>query len=169
MPATALERLNALPADAFRAELARCLDIDRWTGALEQARPFADRAALLAAAGAHAEHLTDAEVGTALARHPRIGEKSAGADTESRWSRQEQSAVSDAGAPAEQAFAAANAAYEERFGHIYLVCASGRSPEDLLADVEKRLGHSPAEEKRVVAEEFRKIALLRVEKVLDDQ
>ncbi|WP_017625182.1 2-oxo-4-hydroxy-4-carboxy-5-ureidoimidazoline decarboxylase [Nocardiopsis chromatogenes] len=163
-----LDRVNALSSPAFREEFARCLNVDRWVEALDAERPFATREALLAAADAHASPLTAAEVDAALSRHPRIGEKASGKDTESRWSRGEQAAVTAGGQDTEQAFKAANAAYEERFGHIYLVCASGRSPEDLLADLKTRLDNDPAREKEVVGGEFRKIALLRVEKVLDD-
>ncbi|MDA2802980.1 2-oxo-4-hydroxy-4-carboxy-5-ureidoimidazoline decarboxylase [Nocardiopsis suaedae] len=163
-----LDRVNALSSPAFREEFARCLNVDRWVEALDAERPFATREALLAAADAQASPLTAAEVDAALSRHPRIGEKASGTDTESRWSRGEQAAVTAGGEDTEQAFKAANAAYEERFGHIYLVCASGRSPEDLLGDLKARLGNDPAREKSVVGEEFRKIALLRVEKVLDD-
>ncbi|MFW5419575.1 2-oxo-4-hydroxy-4-carboxy-5-ureidoimidazoline decarboxylase [Nocardiopsis sp. CNT-189] len=163
-----LARINALTSDDFRAEFAQCLNVDRWTAALDAERPFASREALLAAADAHAAQMSDGEVDTAISRHPRIGEKASGSDTESRWSRGEQSAVTAGGDAAAQAFAEANAAYEARFGHIYLVCASGRSPEELLTDLKERMGNSAEQEKRVVAGEFRKIALLRVEKVLDN-
>lgn len=163
-----LDRVNALSSPAFREEFARCLNVDRWVAALDAERPFGSRRELLAAAEAHASPLTVPEVEAALSRHPRIGEKASGGDTESRWSRGEQAAVTAGGDSTEQAFKAANAAYEERFGHIYLVCASGRSPEDLLGDLEARLDNDPEREKRVVGEEFRKIALLRVEKVLDE-
>ncbi|CAM3716998.1 2-oxo-4-hydroxy-4-carboxy-5-ureidoimidazoline decarboxylase [Nocardiopsis rhodophaea] len=162
-----LRRVNALSPTEFRTEFARCLDVDRWVRALESERPFASREALLAAADSHARHMTDDEVRTAIARHPRIGERASGDDTESTWSRGEQSAVTADGADSEAAFKAANADYEARFGHIYLVCASGRCSEELLADLRNRMNNDPATETRVVAGEFRKIALLRVGKVLD--
>ncbi|MBB6170880.1 2-oxo-4-hydroxy-4-carboxy-5-ureidoimidazoline decarboxylase [Nocardiopsis mwathae] len=162
-----LARVNALPPAEFHTEFARCLDVDRWVRALAAERPFASREALLAAADTHARGMTDDEVRTAIARHPRIGERAQGTDTESRWSRGEQSAVTAAGADAEAAFRAANAAYEARFGHIYLVCASGRSSQELLDDLKRRMDNDPAAETRVVADEFRKIALVRVGKVVD--
>lgn len=160
----AIARVNALTAEEFRTEFAQCLDIPRWVEELERARPFRDRESLTAAADARAAAITDDEVAGALARHPRIGERADGKDTESAWSRGEQSGVSDT---AQGRFQAANAAYEERFGHIYLVCASGRSGEELLADLDGRLGNDPATESRVVAGELRKIALLRVAKLLE--
>ncbi|MGI5118442.1 2-oxo-4-hydroxy-4-carboxy-5-ureidoimidazoline decarboxylase [Marinactinospora thermotolerans] len=162
-----LSRVNALSAEEFQTEFARCLDIDRWVTALERERPFNDRTALFAAADAHARTITDDEVAKALARHPRIGERATGRDTESAWSRGEQAGVDTGRSDVRDAFQAANAEYERRFGQIYLVCASGRSGEELLADLTDRLGNDPATEARVVADELRKIALVRVEKVLD--
>lgn len=170
----AIERVNALTAERFRAELAQCLDIDRWVGALERERPFRDRDALTRSADGHAAEITDEEVTGALARHPRIGQQAPpaapngtpGGSAEAAWSRGEQSGVSDT---VQEEFRAANAAYEERFGQIYLVCASGRSGPELLADLDERLANTPATEARVVAGELRKIALLRLAKLLDQK
>jgi 2-oxo-4-hydroxy-4-carboxy-5-ureidoimidazoline decarboxylase len=162
-----VRRVNALSDDGFRAEFARCLDVDRWVEALLAARPFADRAALLAAADEHARALTAAEVDAALARHPRIGERPAGGGTESAWSRGEQAAFAGGTADVQRAFAEGQAAYERRFGRIYLVCASGRTDRELLADLRQRMDNDPDTEARVVAAELRRIALLRTGKVLD--
>ncbi|MFC3995497.1 2-oxo-4-hydroxy-4-carboxy-5-ureidoimidazoline decarboxylase [Nocardiopsis sediminis] len=161
-----VRRVNELPDDRFRAELAQCLDIGRWVEALLSARPFADRAALVAAADAHARTITDDEADAALARHPRIGERAPGKDAEAAWSRSEQSGFADGEAAVREAFAAGQAAYERRFGRIYLVCASGLSGTELLDGLRARMGNDPAEEARVVADELRKIALLRIGKVL---
>jgi 2-oxo-4-hydroxy-4-carboxy-5-ureidoimidazoline decarboxylase len=102
----------------------------------------------------------------AFAHHPRIGE-SAAADGEARmraaWSQEEQAGVTGSG---RTAFAAANRAYEARFGHIYLVCASGRSGQELLDDLTARLGHDAATELRVAAGEQRRIMQLRLQKLL---
>ncbi|WP_285757882.1 2-oxo-4-hydroxy-4-carboxy-5-ureidoimidazoline decarboxylase [Nocardiopsis ansamitocini] len=162
----AVERLNALDPQEFHAVFAACLDIDRWVRALEAERPFASADALVSAADRHAAAITPEEVGTAIARHPRIGEKAAGSDTESAWSRAEQAGVSLADARTAASLSRGNTDYEERFGHIYLVCANGRSGDELLADLNSRLSNDPAAETRVVAEEFRKIALVRVRKLL---
>ncbi|WP_046469061.1 2-oxo-4-hydroxy-4-carboxy-5-ureidoimidazoline decarboxylase [Allosalinactinospora lopnorensis] len=162
-----LKRVNTLAPEEFRAEFARCLDIDRWVEALLNKRPFASRAALLDSADAHARLITDDEVASALARHPRIGERASGRSAEAKWSRGEQSAFAEGEAGVQQAFRTRQAEYERRFGQIYLVCASGRSSEELLADIEARMDNDPAAEARVAATELRKISQLRIGKVLD--
>jgi 2-oxo-4-hydroxy-4-carboxy-5-ureidoimidazoline decarboxylase len=105
-------------------------------------------------------------VDRALAAHPRIGERAAGSGTEAAWSRAEQSAVSR-DSETERQLAEGNHAYEERFGRVFLICATGLSAEDVLAALRTRLGHDEVTEQAVVADELRKIALLRLGKVLD--
>ncbi|TQN31082.1 2-oxo-4-hydroxy-4-carboxy-5-ureidoimidazoline decarboxylase [Haloactinospora alba] len=161
-------RVNALATADFRTEFAQCLNIDRWVEALLNERPFSDRTALLDAVDAHARSITDDEVASALARHPRIGDRASGNSTESQWSRGEQSGFAEGATDVQSAFHEGQVEYEKRFGQIYLVCASGRSSEELLADLQSRLDNDPATESRVVADELRKIALLRVGKVLDN-
>ncbi|MGZ4579109.1 MAG: 2-oxo-4-hydroxy-4-carboxy-5-ureidoimidazoline decarboxylase, partial [Nocardioidaceae bacterium] len=92
-------------------------------------------------------------------------ERPAGADPGAAWSRQEQAAV-DRDDETARALAEGNRAYEDRFGRVYLVCASGRSGAELLADLRRRLGNDDATEAAVVADELRKIALLRLGKVV---
>ncbi|CAN5352454.1 2-oxo-4-hydroxy-4-carboxy-5-ureidoimidazoline decarboxylase [soil metagenome] len=161
-----LAAFHALPAEAAVAELMSCCAVGRWAEVLAAGRPYPDRAALLRTADTHAGDLTPIEVGAALAAHPRIGERAEGPDTEASWSQAEQSGVrrdrETTGALAE-----GNRRYEERFGHLYLVCAAGRSGEELLADLHRRLGNDPDTEVRVIGEELRKIAVLRVGKLLD--
>lgn len=170
-PDQGLERLNALPEEDLRAELAQCLDVERWVRAVAAAAPYADRAALLETADAHAREITADEVASALARHPRIGEKAAGKDTEAAWSRGEQSAFAadtdDAAVRVQRIFRYAQQEYEERFGQIYLVCASGRGPRDLLADLVGRLANDRETELAVVGGELRGIAALRLVKLLE--
>ncbi|WP_159939931.1 MULTISPECIES: 2-oxo-4-hydroxy-4-carboxy-5-ureidoimidazoline decarboxylase [unclassified Nocardiopsis] len=167
-----LDRLNALPEEELRTRLAQCLNVDRWVAALAAEAPFADRAALLESADRHARSITAEETATALARHPRIGERADGADTESAWSRGEQSAFAagtdDASARVQRIFAHAQREYEDRFGQIYLVCASGRSSRELLSDLVERLANDRATELAVVGDELRKIAGLRLVKLLED-
>ncbi|WP_116244991.1 2-oxo-4-hydroxy-4-carboxy-5-ureidoimidazoline decarboxylase [Nocardiopsis sp. FIRDI 009] len=166
-----LARLNALSRADLRVELAQCLDIDRWVDAVAGQAPYADRRTLTELADKHAREITGDEVSSALARHPRIGEKARGKGTEARWSRGEQSAFAadtdDASLRVQRIFEFAQGEYEARFGQIYLVCASGRSSRELLADLVGRLDNDPPTELRVVAEELRKIAGLRLEKLLD--
>ncbi|WP_017605128.1 2-oxo-4-hydroxy-4-carboxy-5-ureidoimidazoline decarboxylase [Nocardiopsis alkaliphila] len=166
-----LARLNRLPQEDLRAELAQCLNVDRWVEALASRAPFTDRTTLLALADEYARAITTDEAATALARHPRIGEKAQGSGTESAWSRSEQSAFAadtdDASARVQRIFTYAQGEYEERFGQIYLVCASGRTSRELLADLVARLDNDPATELGVVGDELRKIAGLRLVKLLE--
>lgn len=143
-------------------QLRACCAAPAWSAAILAGRPFAGRAAVLAAADAAARSLSWEDVVIALNAHPRIGERPAGESREAGWSRQEQSAVRP-----DAALAAANRAYEERFGHVFLICASGRGGEEILAAARQRLTNDDETERAVVREELRKIALLRLERVLD--
>lgn len=160
-PETRLAWLNALPREAARAELSACCAAPGWTAALAAGRPYAGLDAVLAASDAAVAALTDAGLAAALAGHPRIGDRTAG-----DRSRREQAAVLAAGEDTIAALAAGNAAYEERFGHIYLVCASGRSAAELLAVLTERLGNDPAAEWQVVRAELAKINALRLRALL---
>ncbi|MFE9242203.1 2-oxo-4-hydroxy-4-carboxy-5-ureidoimidazoline decarboxylase [Nocardiopsis sp. NPDC006938] len=166
-----LARLNALSPQDLRTELAQCLNVDRWVEAVASEAPYPDRRALLSLADTHARGITSEEVATALARHPRIGERAQGKDTESAWSRGEQSAFAadtdDASARVQRVFAFAQGEYEGRFGQIYLVCASGRSSRELLANLVARLDNDPETELTVVGEELRQISGLRLLKLLE--
>src|SRR5687767_15068888 len=111
-----MERFNELPADQAEKELLTCCASPAFAQAVAGGRPYPDRDALIAAADAALRALTWADVSDALAAHPRIGERPAGADRESAWSRREQSGI-DAG----DELVAANKEYEERFGHVFLI------------------------------------------------
>ncbi|MER5260452.1 2-oxo-4-hydroxy-4-carboxy-5-ureidoimidazoline decarboxylase [Actinosynnema sp. NPDC002837] len=157
-----LEGFNSAPAAELRPLLTDCLAVPRWVDALLAGRPYADVDALLAASDRHAD-LTDDEVLTAIGGHPRIGEQASGGGVAAKWSADEQSGV---GASLGDRLFAANAAYEDRFGHIYLVCATGLSGERMLADLAERMANPPDVELRVVNRELAKIAALRLRKVL---
>ncbi|MBR8742457.1 2-oxo-4-hydroxy-4-carboxy-5-ureidoimidazoline decarboxylase [Nocardiopsis sp. MG754419] len=171
IPDPGLARLNRLSPEELRTELAQCLDVDRWVRTLADEAPFDDRARLLARADELARAVTADEVATALARHPRIGEKAEGEDTEASWSRGEQSAFAadtdDASTRVQRIFTYAQGEYEGRFGQIYLVCASGRTGRELLADLVARLDNDPETELAVVGDELRGIAGLRLVKLLE--
>lgn len=142
--------------------LTACLDVPRWVETLLARRPFGDLAALLAASEALTPLRPD-EVEQAMAAHPRIGEKAGGESTEAGWSRSEQSGVDG---DAAREFAAANAEYEATFGHVFLVCASGRSGAELLENLRSRLPNDPGTELEVAGQELAKIAALRLEKAV---
>jgi len=159
--------VSAAPA-LTASDLAACLDSPAWVDAVLAAGPHADAPGLLAAADAAARALPDADVLAALHAHPRIGERPAGAGASEAFSRREQSGVA-ADATTAQRLAAGNAAYEARFGHVFLVRASGRSAEEVLAALEQRLANDPATEVAVARHELREIALGRLTGLLGEE
>ena len=164
-----LSEFNAASYDVVTAALTACCDVPGWVAAVRDGRPFAEVEDVADVADKAAREFTPADVDRALAAHPRIGERAPQAGQDSReaaWSRQEQAAVagdSDTSA----ALRAANRAYEDRFGRVFLICATGLSADEVLAELHWRLSNDEASEAAVVAEELRKIALLRLRKVLD--
>lgn len=160
-----LDSFNAAAEADLRPELLACCDVPSWADAVLAGRPYPNRAAVESAADVAARALTAADVERALAAHPRIGERAEGDRTEAAWSRGEQSSVSQDDAT-QAALLEGNRAYEERFGRVFLICATGLSAETILAALRERLQHDDATESAVVAEELRKIALLRLGKVL---
>jgi 2-oxo-4-hydroxy-4-carboxy-5-ureidoimidazoline decarboxylase len=156
-----LAAFNALPSQRARELLLDCCHAGRWAAAVADGRPYGSMEELLARA--HAE-LTGEDVAEALAGHPRIGEAPA-AGQRSR-SRSEQAGVDGADGMVRAELAAGNRAYEERFGHIYLVCASGRSARELLSILQDRLRNDPAAERQAVRAELGKINELRLARLM---
>jgi len=161
-----LDEFNAAPGEALTPTLLACCDVPSWAAAVRDGRPYADVEAALEVADKAARELTDADVDRALAAHPRIGERAEGPSTEAGWSRQEQSAVAPDAATRRQ-LADMNRAYEARFDRVFLICATGLSAEEVLAALGQRLGNDDDTERVVVADELRRIALLRLRKVLE--
>ncbi len=154
-----LDRFNAAP-HAERDLLALCA-APGWAARVAAGRPYPSLDALLEAAG---RALSEVDLDAATAGHPRIGDRTA-----SGRSGREQGAVL-AGAPdVLDALAAGNRAYEERFGHVYLVCAAGRSAEDLLATLRSRLGHDAATERVVALAELVAINRIRLSQLVADE
>jgi 2-oxo-4-hydroxy-4-carboxy-5-ureidoimidazoline decarboxylase len=152
---------NAWPAPEARAALLGCCRAERWAEQVAEGRPYSSLGALQARA---AQVLTDEDVTEALAGHPRIGQ--APAAGHSSWSRSEQSGVADADQAVRAELAAGNQAYEARFGHIYLVCAAGRSAAELLAILQARLANDPETERQVMRGELIKINDLRLAQLI---
>jgi 2-oxo-4-hydroxy-4-carboxy-5-ureidoimidazoline decarboxylase len=113
--------------------------------------------------GRAARTWTRTELDAALAHHPRIGEKPRGAGAEAAASRREQASMSSAAAATTAAIADGNAAYEERFGRVFLIRAAGRTPEQMRAELERRLGNDDETEAAEALDQLREIALLRLE------
>lgn len=156
-----LPAFNALPDGRAREVLLACCRAAGWAAKVAAGRPYTSLGSLLPRARAA---LTDEDVLEALDGHPRIGD--ARASARGSWSRGEQAGVSGSGEVVLAELAAGNRAYEERFGHIYLVCAAGRSATELLAILRDRLGHDPDTERQVTREELRKINELRLTKLI---
>jgi len=158
-----------MPEARLRKLLTACCGASRWVSAMVARRPFGDRAALLAAADEIWESLGAGDRLEAFAHHPRIGEEESAAArtrTAQAWSAGEQAGTTTAAESVRAELAAANRSYEQRFGFIYLVCATGKTAEELLDAARRRLGNEPAAELAIAAEEQRKITRLRLEKLL---
>ncbi len=165
-----------------RADLRSCCASAGWVSAVAARQPYRDLDGLRRAGAAALAALSWPDVLEALAAHPRIGERPVGDGREAAWSRAEQAGVNQTGADrsgADQAGAgregadrevldalrAGNAAYESRFGHVYLVCATGRGARELLDLLRARLGNDAETERAVVRAELGKIVDLRLAKL----
>jgi 2-oxo-4-hydroxy-4-carboxy-5-ureidoimidazoline decarboxylase len=156
--------LNGLPAEAARQALMACCSSRSWAEAVASGRPYESAASALRSSDQAVAGMTPGDLGEALSGHPRIGEQ--GRDDSDRWSRGEQAGVAAAADITRQALAEGNAAYEQRFGHIYLVCASGRSAGELLDLLRTRLGNDAETERGVLRSELKKINRIRLDKLL---
>ena len=135
-----------------REQLLGCLSVPRWADDVLAGEPYADRSALLSAADAAARSLSDDELDEALSAHPRIGERGGA-----------QSQKEQAGVRPSDRLVARNVAYEERFGRVFLIRAAGRDADEILAELERRLGNSDEAERAETVDNLRQIALLRLE------
>ncbi|MEO8888618.1 MAG: 2-oxo-4-hydroxy-4-carboxy-5-ureidoimidazoline decarboxylase [Jatrophihabitantaceae bacterium] len=165
MPDWTLDSLNRpQDEDALRDALHRCCAAQSWISSIDGGRPYRDEDALGDASDEATAALDAAGLAEALDGHPRIGQQAP--SHSGAWSRQEQAGVSAADGSVRADLAAANAAYEERFGQLYLVCATGRSADQLLALCRARLTNDPRTEHAVVLDELAKINRLRLGKLL---
>jgi OHCU decarboxylase len=156
---------NALGEDDARRALSSCLDVPRWVDDVLAGRPYESASALLERAASSAARLTPTEVDAALARHPRIGER-AGTGHDKAFSAREQSGVNRGDAALARALADGNAAYERRFGRVFLIRAAGRSSDEILAELRRRLDNSDGDELAEVVLQLGEIALLRLRQVI---
>lgn len=132
---------------------------------MAEARPFSSFGELAARADAIWSDLEPPDWLEAFAAHPEIG---AGGDVE-EWSTEEQSGVAAAAGQTRRRLAEANRHYRARFGYIFIVCASGKTGDQMLARLEARLRHDPDQELGVAAEEQRQITQLRLAKLLEEE
>ena len=158
-----LAALNTLDAAAAAGELLRCCGSTRWARAMAGARPFASVEAAADRSDAIWSSLDRADWLEAFAAHPRIGEREAAPAGQPRWSAAEQSGVTDT---SRERLAQLNREYERRFGYVFIICATGKTGDEMLRALERRMENNPDDEIREAAEEQRKIARLRLAKLL---
>lgn len=173
--------LNNAAPEAARYAVLRCCSAPSWVDAVTANRPYRSLDDLLNTSDDAVSELTEDDIEQAIAGHPRIGENAGGkgasgansgddspasADQSERWSQQEQSGTRGASDDVRTELAKGNVAYEERFGRVFLICATGLSAEQMLTQLRERLGNDPDTERAVVREELRKINRLRLEKLV---
>ena len=161
-PPETLDDFNDQPPDRAVEALRACNAAPRFAAEVAAGRPYRDVDTLVARAEEVARALPWDEVALALAAHPRIGDRVEGSSSEAEASRREQSSMSSAGEDTRTALLEGNRAYEERFDHVFLIRASGRSPEEMLAELRRRLGNDEETERAETTEQLAQITALRV-------
>src|SRR3954447_11213709 len=157
-----LDDFNDEPSEQVGEALRACNAAPRFVSEVLAGRPYPDADAVVARAEQVARSLSWDEVSVALAAHPRIGDRPEGSSAEARASRKEQGSMTDADAATRAALVDGNRAYEERFGHVFLIRAAGRSPEDMLAELRRRLANDAEAERAEATEQLAQITGLRV-------
>ena len=162
-----LEEFNTLPAAKAEAVLLDCCGCARWAATVSVQRPFTSVRAFYEAADSQWRNLERADILEAFRHHPQIGEKAAtGSESSRKWAEGEQTGVHSATDDVKARMARGNRAYYDKFGYIYIVCATGKSAQEMLALLEQRLQNDPARELPIAAEQQRQITRLRLEKLL---
>lgn len=156
-----LNELNHMPADVARRELMRCCGSREWVARMLARRPFNDQDALLTAANDHWRALDRSDWLEAFGHHPRIGERATG------WASKEQAGTETASQETLDALVQGNEEYEKRFRYVFLICATGKSADEMLAALERRLQNDERTELAIAVGEHAKITRLRLEKLLD--
>ena len=168
-PAHDLAWLNSLPATEAAQELLQCCGSTRWARQMAESLPFASLEALIATANDIWWSSDQDDWLEAFRSHPRIGEKKTAdpVSTQARqWSGQEQAGVATASQETVDALATLNRAYEQKFGFIFIICATGKTSDEMLAALHERLQHETADELPIAAAEQSKITELRLKKLL---
>jgi OHCU decarboxylase len=160
-----IDDLNSVDEGTALQALLRCCGSSLWAQQMVQSRPFATLSAAGAAADAVWSGLSARDWLEAFTAHPEIGSGAGG----TAWSDQEQAGVAGADGQTRRRLAEANREYRSRFGYIFIVCATGKTADEMLGLLEARLRHDPEQEMRVAAEEQRKITQLRLAKLLEEE
>jgi 2-oxo-4-hydroxy-4-carboxy-5-ureidoimidazoline decarboxylase len=164
-----LAQWNETDSESAISAMIACCGARKWANAMIAHRPIADEQELHEIADRAWETMNEADWMEAFETHPRIGEPkdSNPFSQSSRWSQQEQSSVNTATETTLAQLAEANARYQERFGFTYVVCATGKSPEEMLSILNRRLSSDLSSEMREAAAQQRQIMHIRLRKWLD--
>lgn len=164
-----LDRLNLLSPADVQAEFLKCCGSTRWAKRMTEARPFANVEEVSSTADQIWLSLGEDDWLEAFRAHPKIGERKAAAAQSQQaasWSAQEQSQAQQAADETKAAIAEGNRVYEDRFGFIFIICASGKSAGQILSALNERLAHDAKTEMSIAAGEQQRITRLRLEKLL---
>ena len=165
-----LDRLNSLAANEAEAEFGKCCGSTNWARRMAAERPFANSNQLVTIADRIWWSLEPDDWLEAFASHPKIGENKAARATAAEvqnWAAQEQSGAQKAAEETVRSLAKLNREYEEKFGYIYIVCATGKSSKEMLAILRERLPNDAEAELLIAAREQSRITKLRLGKLLD--
>ena len=160
-----LSQLNQASWEEAGNLLRACCAAPNWVVSMVAARPYAAAEALRRRGAAELAELDWSQIRLALDAHPRIGERVTGTGAEADWSRREQAGMSSASDEVRAALVQANRDYEQRFGYVFLIFATGRTDTDMLAAAQARLSHSEEQEQAVVRTELGRIVDLRLERL----
>jgi OHCU decarboxylase len=166
----ALDNFNSLARDEAMRELLKCCGSRRWAERMSDERPFHNLDSLLRASDRIWLGLDASDWLEAFGHHPKIGERKAAQEVSEvarRWSEEEQSGTSASAEDVMQELVAANREYEKRFGFIFIVCATGKTTEEMLSLLKERLKNDADKELHIAAEEQRRITNLRLKKLLE--
>ncbi|MFI6698307.1 2-oxo-4-hydroxy-4-carboxy-5-ureidoimidazoline decarboxylase [Streptomyces sp. NPDC050509] len=161
-PTPGLTRFNTSPDGVALAALREVCAGPAWGEAVLARRPYATEDELLAAGDTATAELTDAELTEAMAGHPPIGRPEPGDPASAR----EQRGMAGACAPLRAEMTELNLAYQERFGHVFLICATGATAEEMRDALKTRLGHTPEREREIARTELGRINRIRLSRLL---
>jgi 2-oxo-4-hydroxy-4-carboxy-5-ureidoimidazoline decarboxylase len=163
-----LQDFNTVDAAEAAALVRVWADIPSFVDGIVASRPYASVDEVAARASQLAAAWNETDLDAALAHHPRIGEKPTASGAEGDASRREQASMASADDDVTARIAAGNAEYERRFGRVFLIRAAGRAPEEMLAELERRLANDPSDEWREAAAQLGEIAVLRLRGAVTD-
>ncbi len=165
-----LEQLNRAAKEKAKSDFLNCCGSQNWAQKMTEARPFSNVAALLNQAKQIWQTLDAKDWLEAFATHPKIGSRQAAPKQQAQsaeWSNAEQSGTQAATDSVLDKLTESNRLYEEKFGFIFIVCATGKSAEEMLVVCKERLNNNTDTEIRIAADEQRKITEIRLKKLLE--